>query len=58
MAAISNWVAAHRKLVVFVVGIAAELATERWGTANEWVSLGIAIATGLGIYQAPNTKKN
>ena len=33
---------------------ALSLAIEKWGTANEWVSLGIILATGLGVYEAPN----
>jgi hypothetical protein len=37
-----------------VVGAALSLAIEKWGTGNEWVSLGILLATGFGVYEAPN----
>ncbi len=55
MSAVVKWVKGHRKLIVFTVGAAITLAVELWGTSNEWVSLAILAATGLGVYQAPNT---
>lgn len=51
---VKDWIAVHRKIIVFVVGAALTLAIEKWGTSNEWVSLGIIAATGLGVYGAPN----
>lgn len=54
MKAVTDWIAVHRKIIVFIVGAALTLAIEKWGTSNEWVSLGIIVATGLGVYGAPN----
>jgi hypothetical protein len=48
------WIAAHRKLVVAVVGAALTLAIQEWGTGNVWVSFAILAATSLGVYGAPN----
>ena len=48
------WVAKHRKLVVFAAGAVLTVAIQIWGTSNPYVSLGILIATGAGVYQAPN----
>ena len=55
MGTVRAWTAAHRKLIVAVVGAALALAIERWGTGNEWVTLAVLAATTLGVYQAPNT---
>jgi hypothetical protein len=54
MKAVRTWIDEHRKIVVYVVGAALSLAIEKWGTGNEWVSLGILLATGFGVYEAPN----
>jgi hypothetical protein len=54
MPGIAKWVSVHRKLVVFIIGVALTLAIHVWGTANPYVSAAILVATGLGIYQAPN----
>jgi len=51
---VKAWVAAHRKLVVAVVGAALTLAIQYWGTDNLWVSFGILAASSLGVYQVPN----
>jgi hypothetical protein len=55
MSGLQEFIARNRKIIAFVVGAALTLAIEKWGTANEWVSLGILLATGLGVYQVPNT---
>lgn len=52
--AAADWLARHRKLVVFAVGAALTVAAQAWGSDNAWVSLAVAVATGLGIYQVPN----
>lgn len=54
MPGVARWVAEHRKLIVFVIGLALTAAIQVWGTSNPYVSLAILVATGLGIYQAPN----
>lgn len=54
MTGIKEFIAERRKIIVFIVGAALTLAIEKWGTSNEWVSLGIILATGLGVYGAPN----
>lgn len=48
------WIAAHRKLIVAVVGAAITVSVQVWGTNNPYVSLAILAATSLGIYGAPN----
>ncbi len=52
--AVGSWIAAHRKLIVAVVGAALTLAIQVWGTGNPWVSFAILAATSLGVYGAPN----
>lgn len=54
MSAARHWLAVHRKLVVFVVGAALTACIQAFGTNNPWVSLGVLVATGAGVYQAPN----
>lgn len=49
-----GWIAVHRKLIVFIVGAVLTAAIHTWGTDNTWVSLGILVATGAGVYGAPN----
>jgi hypothetical protein len=53
--AVRAWVAAHRKLIVALVGAGLTLAIQYWGTENLWVSFGILAASSLGVYQVPNT---
>jgi hypothetical protein len=48
------WIAAHRKVLVFVAGTVLEVAIQVWGSSNVYVAMGILAATGLGIYQVPN----
>ena len=55
MTGVTAWTAAHRKLVVAVVGAGLTLAIQYWGTSNLWVSFAILVATSLGVYGAPNT---
>ena len=55
MTPVTAWIAAHRKLVVVVVGAALTLALQVWGPDNQWVSLAVLAATSLGVYGAPNT---
>ena len=52
--AVKAWIAAHRKLIVAVVGAALTLAIQVWGTGNPWVSFAILAATSAGVYGAPN----
>lgn len=54
MPGVTDWIARHRKLVVFIAGAALTAAIQVWGTSNPYVSIAILAATGLGIYQAPN----
>ena len=54
MAGLQRWIAAHRKLVVAVVGAAVTVAVQVWGTSNPYVSLAVLAATSLGVYGAPN----
>lgn len=46
--------ARYWKLIVFIIGAALTVALQVWGPDNGWVSLGVLIATALGIYQVPN----
>lgn len=48
------WIAAHRKLIVAVVGAALTVALQVWGPDNPYVSLAVLAATSLGVYSAPN----
>jgi hypothetical protein len=54
MAGIVKWVQVHRKLLVFIIGAALTIAIQIWGTGNLYVSAAILVATGLGLYRAPN----
>jgi len=49
-------VAKYRKFLVAVVGAASEALTLGLvhGTVAHWVTIGIGIATALGIYAVPN----
>jgi hypothetical protein len=51
---ILDWIAVHRKLIAFVIGIAITAAVHVWGTSNAWVSFAVLVATGLGVYGVPN----
>jgi hypothetical protein len=52
-----QWVATHRKLVVFAVTAAAVMATQLWGTDNVYVQLVLLVLGGLGVHQVPNARK-
>lgn len=54
MPGVVRWIAVHRKTVVFVAGLALTIAIQVWGTDNPYVSLAVLVATGLGVYHAPN----
>jgi hypothetical protein len=49
-----RWITNHRKLVIFIVGVALTAAIHAWGTGNPYVSLAVLAATGLGFYQTPD----
>jgi hypothetical protein len=51
---VRQWVAAHRKLIVSLAGMALTVALQVWGPDNPYVSLGVLVATSLGVYGAPN----
>lgn len=54
MDAAKRWFAVHRKLVTFLAGSVLTICIQVFGTDNPYVSLGILVATGLGIYGVPN----
>jgi hypothetical protein len=53
---LKNW-PAYRKAIVAAIGAALNFAVAAgWGT-NQWVVLGIAVATVLGVHLAPNAAR-
>ncbi len=54
MAAVRAWIAAHRKTITALTGVAISLAVGYWGTSNQWVELAILAATVLGVYGVKN----
>jgi hypothetical protein len=53
---VKAWIAAHRKLLVIIIGAALTVSIQVWGTNNPYVSLAVLAATSYGVYQAPNVK--
>lgn len=49
-----RWLAQRKKTIVAVAGVACGAAVTLGLTSNHWVSLGIAVATVLGVYTVPN----
>lgn len=50
-------IAAYRKVIVFAAGAALTIAIQVWGTSNVYVAAAVLVATGLGVYHAPNAPK-
>lgn len=55
---IGNKLGPYRKLVVAVAGIVVAVVVHYVGTEDEWVTLGIAVLSALGLYEVPNAPVN
>lgn len=51
------WILAHSKAETAVAGVVLTVAQTEWGPGNKWVSLGVLVATALGVYRIPNRDK-
>lgn len=58
LSGIRTWVAAHRKTVTAVAGVAAIVVDDAvTGTAINWQTVVLALLAALGVYAFPNTPK-
>jgi len=48
--------AAHRKLIVALVGAGVTVATLALGADDPWVQVVTTLATAVGVYEVPNAK--